>query len=176
MSMRCGAMYRHLIRSSAGGTPEDPCGWFCYEGDEAAWYNGARDLADRVRQAFAVLASKSPGRADNRREAVDAWLGRVSELPNTFEAYLGGGTPAEMRKRVDGTIMLMDEGVCLFERIQDDLQVDGHQTIPVPEGPPIPTAAGGWGIGTWIVAGVLTAGVAAGAWYGLSRIAVKESE
>lgn len=174
MNPKCGIMYRHLIRSADGDTPEDPCGLFCWEGNYASWNDGARDLGGRVKRAYRVLQNLSPQRAEVLGPNLEAWLERIDDLPGRFEALLTGGSPSSIEKRINVTIDLMDEGVCIFERIQDDLDTDGHDRIPVAEAPESPDAEGGWGIGTWIVAGVVTAGLAGAAWYGLTHLGVKK--
>lgn len=134
--MACGDTLLHLLRTPEGRTPDDPCGLFCWEGDDWTWINVVRGVGIRTEREWNNLlaAEKRSGGGTNTSETlrpqVEQFMGAIKDLPSWLEVMGSGGLPATIRERVNTTIGIGQEGICVLENVQAAVaSVGGRPTV-----------------------------------------------
>lgn len=157
--MACGDSLRHLLRTQEGRTPEDPCGLFCWEGDEWTWVNVVRGIAIRTEREWNNLLSSEKrtgagtSTSEELRPQVEQFMGEAKALPSWLEVMTSGGLPGTIRERVNSHIALGQQGICVLENVQAAVsEVGGRPTV-------VPGQGGSSSLWPVALAGVAVVGV-----------------
>lgn len=175
--MACGDRYRHLIRTKRGYTLENPCGYACIGRDVIDWADVARALVMRVDRAWSSLIASETGAGEAKAPAVpkspllmpdlEEFRRQVEELPDFWD--LGTMLFRDERAMVNSTLGLLQDGVCLLDRIDAENEAIGGKPPPVP-GPPEETESSFWDdlLGAGIMVGIVGV-LGVGLYYGIKK-------
>lgn len=120
--MACGDSLIHLLRTTDGRTPDNPCGLFCWEGDEYAWVQVVDRIALKVEAEWANLEATAR-RAGNQTELerlrpqTSAFIEDAKSLPNWAGVMFGGTLPGGFDDKIQGYIMIGRDGLCVLETL-----------------------------------------------------------
>lgn len=118
---RCGEKYQSMIRSASGKKPDARCTLYCNEADVEDWQEGARQLRKRI-MARAAQVELSAQLADD----LGIWSNEIDSMEEP------AWYPGEWGTLIGGAIALMGEGVCLFDRIEQEAAAQGQSVSPLP--------------------------------------------
>ena len=152
--MACGDSLRHMLRTKDGRTPSDPCGAFCWEGDEYEWVETVSAIVRRVEAEYGNLKRVKPELAEEHATSVKQFLIDAQALPGWAEVFLVGGFESEIRKSIESIIGIGQQGICILEGLSQAVATaGGRPLVPVGTGK-VPGAGPGKSLidqaGSWV--------------------------
>lgn len=151
---RCGADYWSLIRTPAGGTPEEPLtGMAKIAGvadpeDWWAWHTLANKLHDKASEEFRRLGDVEAKKLGGSKWP--EWNKNISAQNALHEAYsaMGGFFTTSPTNGIPQAIEVCEAAVCLMEGVDRSLAIYGESSRVEPKAPEatLGEKAIGWGL------------------------------
>ena len=153
----CGDRHRGLVVNALGYTADSPCGLYCNDADHGSWNEAAHSLMhDKLAPAWSVYTGAGgadPGLSVQYTTMLGDTTGLVA--PSAFSL------PGTQAKHVARAIEVMNLGVCLLERIEDETEALGAKAPAAPgTTAPRPAVPGFGNVTTFLILAAVVAAVA----------------